>query len=60
MRRAGAVALLMLGVLSVVAVGEDIIVIGSWNVWNLGASSDVGERAQVAAALGADIQRVSE
>ena len=49
MRRTGILGVLILGVLSVMAVGEDTIVIGSWNVWNLGANSEVAERAQVIA-----------
>jgi len=49
MQRAGTFVLLMLGILSVMAVGEDTIVIGTWNLWNLGAGSEVSERAQVVA-----------
>lgn len=49
MRRTRVLAVLMLGLLSVTAVGEDTIVIGTWNLWNLGANSDVSERAQVIA-----------
>jgi len=48
-RKTGVIALLMMGILSMMAVGEDTIVIASWNIWNLGASSEVGERAKVVA-----------
>ena len=49
MRRAALLVLALLAVLAVVVAGEDTIIIGTWNVWNLGATTDVTERAAVLA-----------
>jgi endonuclease/exonuclease/phosphatase family metal-dependent hydrolase len=43
------VASLVWAAFGAVAVGGDTVVIGTWNVWNLGAESDVAERAKVIA-----------
>lgn len=49
MRPVVVLVLMMLGSLAAAAAGQDTIVIGTWNVWNLGASSKVGDRATVIA-----------
>jgi len=49
MSKMGAVTLLLSVFLSAFALAQDTITIASWNVWNLGADSDVADRAAVIA-----------
>ena len=49
MSKMGAVTLLLSVLLSAFAFAQDTITIASWNVWNLGADSDVADRAAVIA-----------
>jgi len=49
MSRCGVLSLLLLAALATVAVGQGTITIASWNVHNLGVSSEVEDRAHVIA-----------